>query len=89
MMKNDKTCIFTNKIAHASGFLALNCTQMKLVLHGVGNLESTCESGVYSVRLPLGNGEEATMCGVCVDTITAPSQSTPLKRWKRIFMLRF
>ena len=37
-----------------------------IVLNGVSNQESVSEYGIYSVRLPLENGSEATMSGVCV-----------------------
>ena len=51
-----------------------------IVLNGVGNQESICEHGVFSIRLPLGDGREARMCGVCVDSITAPFPKYPLKK---------
>ena len=37
---------------------------------GVGNQVSTSNNGIYSVNLPLANGEDATMIGVCMDKLT-------------------
>ena len=37
---------------------------------GVGNQVSTSNNGVYSITLPLANGEDATMVGVCMEKLT-------------------
>ena len=42
-------------------------------------IKSQCENGVYSISLPLENGEEAKMSGVCVENITVPFPKYPLK----------
>ena len=55
------------------------------VLNGVGRQESICKHGVYSINLPLGNGSQATMCGVCVDEITLPFPKYPLKKVEKDF----
>ena len=57
-----------------------------VILNGVGNQESICTHGVYSVRLPLVNGLEANMCGVCVDDVTAPFPRYNLKKVEKNFM---
>ena len=51
-----------------------------IVLSGVGNQESICENGIYRIRLPLENGEEAQMSGVCVENITVPFPKYPLQK---------
>ena len=37
---------------------------------GVGNLEMESQHGVYRIRLPLLNGRDAVLAGVCLDRIT-------------------
>ena len=44
-----------------------------IILNGVGNQESICEHGVYSITLPLVSGTKANISCVCVDKITVPS----------------
>ena len=56
-----------------------------IVLHGVGNQESICKNGVYSIRLPLKNGLDAEMTGVCVEDVIAPFPKYPLKEVEKDF----
>ena len=37
---------------------------------GVGGITSETSHGIYSVKIPLANGDDATMTGVCIDQIT-------------------
>ena len=48
-----------------------------VVLSGVGNNQSICDHGIYEISLPLPNGENAVMRGICLDTVTGsfPSYS--------------
>ena len=47
---------------------------------GVGGITSISTHGIYTVKLPLYNGEEAYLSGVCLDQITAESfPNYPLK----------
>ena len=39
-------------------------------LTGVGGKKSICDDGMYSVRLPLHNGRDAVLCGLCMPKIT-------------------
>ena len=48
-------------------------------LMGVGNQISECKHGLYKVSLPLFNGREAVMSGVCIDQVTARFPTYPLK----------
>ena len=40
-------------------------------LKGVGDTVVWCEHGVYSIRLPLKSGSDATLSGVCLDQVTS------------------
>jgi hypothetical protein len=42
-----------------------------LILTGVGDHKSVCEHGVYKVRLPLYDGKEANLSGLCLDKVTS------------------
>ena len=48
-------------------------------LSGVGDQKSVCEHGAYSVRLPLRNGREAILSGLCLDKVTTKFPIYPLK----------
>ena len=48
-------------------------------LMGVGNQISECKHDLYKVSLPLFNGREAVMSGVCVYHVTARFPTYPLK----------
>jgi len=39
-------------------------------LGGVGNLKTESKHGVYQIRLPLNNGRDAVLAGVCLEQIT-------------------
>ena len=43
-----------------------------LVLNGVNKQESICEYGIYAIKLPLKNGNDAKIRALCLDEITAP-----------------
>ena len=51
---------------------AVNFHPKPITLDGVNNQSSVCKHGLYSIVLPLRNGNEAKMSGVCVDDITLP-----------------
>ena len=48
-------------------------------LGGVGDLTTKSDHGIYQVKMPLHNGENATMSGVCLEKITATFPSYPLQ----------
>ena len=50
-----------------------------ITLNGVGNQKSICPYGIYSIRIPLKDGTEAKMSGLCVDEVTLPFPKYPLK----------
>ena len=50
-----------------------------LVLSGVGGQKSICEYGKYQVTLPLYNGKNANLSGICLDSITSVFPKHPLK----------
>ena len=47
-------------------------------LGGVGNLKTESVHGIYQVRLPLANGKDAVLAGVCLDKITNTFPEYPL-----------
>ena len=49
-----------------------------LVISGVGDQKSSCPHGIYSVKLPLANGKEVNLSGMCLDKITAEFPTYPL-----------
>ena len=48
-------------------------------LGGVGNLKTESKHGVYQIRLPLNNGRDAVLAGVCLDKITNTFPVYPIK----------
>ena len=48
-------------------------------LGGVGNIKMESQHGIYQVRLPLVNGKDAVMAGVCIDKITNTFPTYPIK----------
>ena len=48
-------------------------------LRGVGNIKMESKHGIYQVRLPLVNGKDAVLAGVCLDKITNQFPSYPVK----------
>ena len=52
-------------------------------LTGVGDQKSTCQYGAYSIRLPLRNGREAILSGLCLDKVTATFPTYPLEKVSR------
>ena len=56
-----------------------------LTLVGVNDITSVCEHGKYSIKLPMANGEDATMNGLCLDRITHKFPAYPLKEVEEDF----
>ena len=48
-------------------------------LHGVGDLTTKSNHGIYQVKIPLHNGENATMSGLSLEKITTTFPSYPLQ----------
>ena len=53
------------------------------VMYGVGGVETVCEDGVYDILLPLRDGTNATLNGVCMETITTEFPKYPLSDVER------
>ena len=53
--------------------------QGPLLLKGVGDVESVCPYGRFEIILPLHNGKEAKMSGICLDKITGTFDPVSLK----------
>ena len=49
-----------------------------ITLCGVGNKQTICQNGAYSIKLALYNGREVTMTGICLDTVTSEFPTYPL-----------
>ena len=50
----------------------------EITLSGIGDKKSVCKHGIYSVCLPLKNGLEAVLSGLCLDKVTADFPIYPL-----------
>ena len=50
-----------------------------LTISGVGDNKTISKHGVYNVRIPLHNGNDANLSGVCLDKITGDFPTYPLK----------
>ena len=50
-----------------------------ITLGGVGGITTKSPHGIFSVKLPLRTGGEATLTGACMDVITETFPSYPLK----------
>ena len=48
-------------------------------LGGIGDLTTKSDYGIYQVKIPLHNGENATMSGNCLEKITTTFPSYPLQ----------
>ena len=42
-----------------------------LIIEGLGDVKSVCEDGAYCINLPLENGGEATMSGLCLTRVNS------------------
>ena len=51
-----------------------------ITLAGVGDQQTVCRDGIYSVCLPLHDGTEAIMSGLCLDKVTAAFPKYPLHK---------
>ena len=60
-----------------------------LILRGVNNQKSVCPYGEYKIRLPLGNGKEASFTGICVDDVTELFPRYPLAQVASDFRQEF
>ena len=49
-----------------------------LVLSGVGDKKSICEHGRYQITIPLHDGENINLSGICLDKITSEFPLYPL-----------
>ena len=49
---------------------AENLLEGPLILSGVGDLKSVCPHGRFQISIPLHNGNEAKLSGICLDKIT-------------------
>ena len=57
-------------------------TQIKpgpITISGVGDTQTVCEDGIYTVSLPLANGGDAVMQGLCLDKVTGDFPKFSLK----------
>ena len=50
-----------------------------LTIGGVGNIKTVSTHGIFSVKLPLHNGQEANMSGICLEQITNTFPKYPLQ----------
>ena len=57
---------------------AKNILDKPIILSGVGDKKSICEHGKYQVTLPLANGKNINLSGICLDKITGTFPPYPL-----------
>ena len=60
-----------------------------IILKGVNGQESICPYGEWKVRLPLKNGDEAVLTGICVDEVTETFPLYPLEQVEKDFRSEF
>ena len=48
------------------------CRELRgpIILTGVGDNKTVCEHGIYKVKIPMFNGKEANISGLCLDKVT-------------------
>ena len=51
--------------------LATKIVDGPIKLNGVANKESICKYGKYSLKIPLKNGTNVSLSGICLDKITS------------------
>ena len=68
---------------------AIQTYDKTLILKGVNNQESICPYGEWEVRLPLMNGEDAVLTGICVDDVTEKFPEYPLDQVEEDFRKEF
>ena len=49
-----------------------------LTLSGVGDNKTVCKHGMYKIKIPLHNGKDINMSGICLDKITSDFPIYPL-----------
>ena len=54
-------------------------TEGPLMLRGVGDIKSVCPYGRFQISIPLHNGREATLTGICLDKVTSTFDEFSLK----------
>ena len=54
-----------------------------LMLSGVGDQKSICKHGKYDIKIPLHNGKDIHLCGICLDKVTGTFPSYPLNEVER------
>ena len=60
-----------------------------LILRGVNNQQSICPYGEYTIRLPLRDGGDASLSGICVDDVTEVFPTYPLDQVESDFRNEF
>ena len=64
-------------------FMSLNRAKLiqegPIILRGVGDVKSVCPYGRFQVSIPLHNGREATLTGICLDKVTSTFDGVSLK----------
>ena len=59
-----------------------------LILEGVNNQVSVCKYGRYSIKIPLADGTDAVMSGLCFDDVTSPFPTYNLTKVEEDFRAR-
>ena len=58
-----------------------------LVLSGVGDDKTVSTHGIYQVRIPMHDGNDTNISGLCLDTVTAEFPKYDIRRSNRTFIV--
>jgi len=88
LVNNNKLLIFydngcsdfvvSEKAVQLLGSRATKESSQQIILSGVGNTQTKSSLGTYSVKLPLSNGNDVSLSGICLQHITSNFPVYPL-----------
>ena len=71
--------VVSHKAIELLGPRAKQLSSQPVTLGGVGNIQARSTNGIYNVKIPLHDGNEASFSGVCLQQITEIFPTYPLK----------
>lgn len=77
------------KAIKSIGSRATKLSDGPINLAGVGNSQVVSKHGIYQVKLPLANGKDARLSGICIDNITNKFPIYPLKEVERDIKIHY
>jgi len=70
--------VISEKAVQLLGSRATKESSQQIILSGVGNTQTKSSLGTYSVKLPLSNGNDVSLSGICLQHITSNFPVYPL-----------